>query len=123
MKTLKKYGKIMSKRNNKKKVQKQQPIIQRRYSQQQIVWKQQKLSFNNQISLSLVNIQMIEFKRMSQLKDALTKWAAFSTNFCANRNYDIRHLTDSMSLINIEKDLHINISKPKYKKKSSLNIY
>eukprot|EP01084_Bolivina_argentea_P284382 487385_1 len=57
------------------------------------------------MTLTLQNMESNEYKRMNSMRDAFINWSAFTTNYCANRSYDISYLANSMSLITIENDL------------------
>ena len=81
-----------------------------KYDEQQLVWNRQQIKFDDQMTSILQGMQSNEYNRMNTTKDSLNKWAVFITNLCANRNYDVKNLAESMSLINIQSDLQLFIS-------------
>eukprot|EP01084_Bolivina_argentea_P139286 245046_1 len=96
-----KYNKVIG--NDIKNTSKQK---QRVYQQQ---LRKQHQIYDNKMRLTLQNMELNEYKRMNSMRDAFINWSAFTTNYCANRSYDISDLANSMSLINIENDLQIFI--------------
>ncbi len=67
------------------------------------------------MTVILQGMQSNEYNRMRTTKDSLNEWAVFVTNLCANRNYDVKNLAKSMSMIHIDNDVQIFI-------KSTLDI-
>ena len=88
---------------------KTQQIWKEKYDQQSLIWNKQQIKFDDEMTAILQGMQTNEYNRMKIIKDSLNKLAVFITNLCANRNYDCKNLAESMSLINIEKDLQIFI--------------
>eukprot|EP00493_Phyllostaurus_siculus_P001571 UN01579 len=52
----------------------------------------------------LQGMESNELNRMKITKDSLNKWAVFTTNFSANRNYDVKALAESMAVMDAEAD-------------------
>lgn len=104
-----KYDKVMGNTDiTKKQTKKQQLLtVKRRFNQQQQVWKRQREQYDYQMTATLRSMESNEYKRMNALRDALTNWSAFITNYCANRSYDIRYLAQSMSTMDPEADLQV----------------
>jgi len=71
----------------------------------QLLWTRRQTKFDDEMSSILQGMQCNEFNRMRTAKDSMNKWTVFVTNFCANRNYDVKNLAHSMSLIDIDRDL------------------
>merc|ERR550539_153289 len=80
-------------------------LLKKKMEAQQIKLKEQRVTFNEEMSGTLKAMEECEYKRMNSVRDGLTNWSAFITNLCANRVYDVRDLGESMSLIQIEEDL------------------
>eukprot|EP01084_Bolivina_argentea_P139285 245045_1 len=103
-----KYKKVMCNDTTNSHKKKQQLLaVKQRFHQQQLIWKKQQQIFDNKMRVTLQNMESNEYKRMNSMRDAFINWSAFTTNYCANRSYDIKDLANSMSLINIENDLQI----------------
>eukprot|EP01084_Bolivina_argentea_P040512 74866_1 len=98
--------KLGSKVNSTLKTQQQ---WREKYGEQQLTWNRQQIKFDDEMTSILQGMQSNEFNRMSTTKDCLNKWAVFITNLCANRNYDVKNLAESMALINIDADLQLFI--------------
>eukprot|EP01083_Nonionella_stella_P239732 838776_1 len=98
--------KLGSKVNSTLKTQQQ---WREKYGEQQLTWNRQQIKFDDEMTSILQGMQSNEFNRMSTTKDCLNKWAVFITNLCANRNYDVKNLAESMALINIDADLQVFI--------------
>jgi len=110
-----KYDKVMGHsdvpkaQHSKKQHSKKQQLlnVKRRFTQQQLVWKRQREVHDQRMTSTLRSMESNEYKRTNALRDALTNWSAFITNYCANRTYDIRFLAQSMSQMDPEQDLQI----------------
>ena len=100
-----KFNKLMNDDYNSQPQQVQ--IIGHKLSEQQIKLKQQQMVFDDQMAVTLKSIKQCEYKRIHSLRDALTNWSAFIMNLCANRMYDVRGLTKSVSAINVQNDLQL----------------
>ena len=88
---------------------KQQQNWKEKYDEEQLLWNRHQIKFDDEMTNILQGMQSNEFNRMTTSKDSMNKWAVFVTNLCANRNYDVKNLAESMSLIDIDKDLQIFI--------------
>ena len=100
-----KFNKLMNDDYNSQPQQVQ--TIGNKLSEQQIKLKQQQIIFDKQMAVTLKSIKQCEYKRIHSLRDALTNWSAFITNLWANRMYDVRSLTQSVSAINVQNDLQL----------------
>jgi len=79
--------------------------VKKRFGEQQVSWKRHNEAFEAKMVATLKDIECNELKRMKSLQDALTNSSAFVTNYCLNRSYDVRDLTNSMAGIDPEGDL------------------
>lgn len=104
-----KYDKVMSADISKRGQSKKQQLlnVKRRFNQQQRVWKLQRERYDLRMTSTLRSMESNEYKRMNALRDGLTNWSAFITNYCANRSYDIRFLAESMAQMDPEADLQV----------------
>ncbi|ETO34081.1 hypothetical protein RFI_03015 [Reticulomyxa filosa] len=68
-------------------------------------WSRENARFNEELTVILQGMEANEFSRLQAVGDCLRKWAVFTTNVCANRNYDIQSLAQVMSLVKPEQDL------------------
>jgi len=81
-----------------------------KYEAQQLAWKRHQIRFDDAMTAVVQGMQENEYNRLATTKDSLNKWAVFITNLCANRNYDVKSLAQSMALIDADKDLQLFIA-------------
>eukprot|EP00485_Elphidium_margaritaceum_P001675 CAMPEP_0202691314 /NCGR_PEP_ID=MMETSP1385-20130828/6063_1 /ASSEMBLY_ACC=CAM_ASM_000861 /TAXON_ID=933848 /ORGANISM="Elphidium margaritaceum" /LENGTH=836 /DNA_ID=CAMNT_0049346699 /DNA_START=32 /DNA_END=2542 /DNA_ORIENTATION=+ len=78
-----------------------------RYEQGALEWHREQIRFDDQMTGMLQGMQSNEANRMANIQDSLNKWAVFTTNLCANRNYDCKSLAESMALMDPSRDLQL----------------